>query len=99
VASQRSAAFFVSHRWGKSRLICFAANGSASQPLSSHSASAFAQPAVPNELLPCQQLIHGDVQGDAAEAVDRLPLFVAPSLAINLPYAQATKEVAGIWGG
>jgi hypothetical protein len=37
--------------------------------------------------------------GDAAEAVDRLPLFVAPSLPINLPYAQATKKIAGIWGG
>jgi hypothetical protein len=58
-----------------------------------------AQLAVPNELLPCQQLIHGDVQGDAAEDVDRLPLFVAPALQINLPYAQATKAIAGIWGG
>jgi hypothetical protein len=37
---QRSAAFFVAQRVGNSRLISLAANGSASHPRSSHSASA-----------------------------------------------------------
>jgi hypothetical protein len=34
-----------------------------------------AQPPVPGKLLPSHQLIHRDVQGDAAQNVDRLPLF------------------------
>ena len=40
VTIQRSAAFFVAQRFGNSRLISLVANGNASHPLASHSASA-----------------------------------------------------------
>ena len=97
--SQRSVAFLVAHRLGNRRAISLAAKGSASNPLPSHSARASLRRRSPMSCFHVQQLIHGEVQGDAAEDVDRLPLFVASALRINLPYARATKEIAGIWGG